>query len=78
MQKGVPKTKAEACNFIAKETLAQAFSCEIYEIFIKHLFYRAPPVAASMWYEARVYGLLNFSAAIIFMTGGAINCGTML
>ena len=28
----------EACNFIKKETLAQVFSCEFYEIF-----YRTPP-----------------------------------
>ena len=31
--------KKEACNSIKKETLAEAFSCEFYEIF-KNTFYR--------------------------------------
>ena len=41
--------QSEACNFIKKETLAQVFSCEFYEIFKKTFFteYRIPPVAAS-------------------------------
>ena len=34
--------QSEACNFIKKETLAQVFSCEFYEIskntfFVEHL-----------------------------------------
>ena len=29
---------AEACNFIKKETLAQVFSCEFWEIFRKTFF----------------------------------------
>ena len=33
----------QTCNFIIKETLAQAFSCEFCEIFKKHLLYRTPP-----------------------------------
>ena len=36
-----------ACNFIKKETLAQVFSCEFYEISNNTFFYRTPPVAAS-------------------------------
>ena len=31
----------KVCNLIKKETLAQLFSCEIYEIF-KTIFYRTP------------------------------------
>ena len=31
--------RAKACNLIKKETLAQVFSCEIYEIF-KNTFFR--------------------------------------
>ena len=36
-----------ACNFIKKETLAQVFSCEFYEISKNTFFYRTPLVAAS-------------------------------
>ena len=39
--------KAEACNFIKKETQAQVFSCEFYEISKNTFPYRTPPVAAS-------------------------------
>ena len=38
----------QACNFIKKETLAQMFSCEFCEISNNTVFYRAPPVAASV------------------------------
>ena len=34
-------------QFIKKETLVQAFFCEICEIFKNTFFYRTPPVAAS-------------------------------
>ena len=37
----------EACNFIKKETLAQAFVCEFCEFSKDTFFYRTPPVAAS-------------------------------
>ena len=30
----------QAWNFIKKETPAQVFSCDFYEIFLEHLFYR--------------------------------------
>ena len=36
-----------ACNFIKKETLAQVFSCEFYEISKNTFFYRTPLVAVS-------------------------------
>ena len=36
--------KYEACNFIKKETLAQVFSCEFYEISKNTFSYRTPPV----------------------------------
>ena len=32
-------------NFIKKETPAQVFSCDFYEIFLEHLFYRTFPGA---------------------------------
>ena len=37
----------EACNFIKKETLAQVFSCEFFEISKNTFFYRTPPVSTS-------------------------------
>ena len=39
--------QVSACNFIKKETLAQVFSCEFWEISKDIFFYRTPPVAAS-------------------------------
>ena len=41
------KERPEACNFIKKETLAQVFSCEFYEISKNTFSYRTPQVAAS-------------------------------
>ena len=38
----------KACNFIKKETLAQVFSREFYEISKSTFFYRTPPLAASV------------------------------
>ena len=35
------------CNFIKKETLAQVFSCEFYEISKNPYSYKTPPAAAS-------------------------------
>ena len=40
--------RPEACNFIKKENLAQAFSCEFYEISKNSFFHRTPLVAASV------------------------------
>ena len=37
-----------ACNFVKKETLAQVFSCEFWEISKNTFSYRTPPVAASV------------------------------
>ena len=39
----MPEEKPEACNFIKKETLAQALSCKFYEVptntfFTEHLW----------------------------------------
>ena len=39
--------KLQACNFFKKETLAQMFSCEFWEISKNTFFYRTSPVAAS-------------------------------
>ena len=38
--------RPEVCNFIKKETLTQAFSCEFCEISKKNYFYRTLPAAA--------------------------------
>ena len=42
------KKRSQACNFIRKETLAQVFSCEFYEISRNTFVYRTPLVAASV------------------------------
>ena len=39
--------RLEACNFIKKESLAQAFSCEFCEISKYNFLHRTPLVAAS-------------------------------
>ena len=41
--------KVAGCNFIKKETLAQVFSCEFYEISKRIFFNRTPLVAASVY-----------------------------
>ena len=41
------KKLPQAYNFIKKETLAQVFSCEFWEIFKNTFFQRTPPVAVS-------------------------------
>ena len=41
------KFQADACNFIKKETLAQALSCEFCEISKRSFFYRTTPVTVS-------------------------------
>ena len=38
----------QACNFIKKETLAQVFSCEFYEIFKNTFFTELPRTTASV------------------------------
>ena len=43
------KLQAEICNFVKKETLTLVFSCEFCEISKSTVFYRTPPVAASVW-----------------------------
>ena len=42
------KLQASACNFIKKETLAQVFSCEFYEISRNSFFYRSALVNTSV------------------------------
>ena len=41
------QTKAKACNFVKKETLAQVFSCEFCEISKNNFPYKTPLVTAS-------------------------------
>ena len=53
---------AEVCNFIKKETLAQVFSCEFFEISKNTFSYRIPPVAAShLANYINIYILLKIS-----------------
>ena len=52
----------EACNFIKKETLAQAFFCEFCEIFKSTFLYRTPLVTAS-GYQLQAH--LRFVASIL-------------
>ena len=42
------KFQVWACNFIKKETLAHALSCEFCKISTNTFSYRTPPVAASV------------------------------
>ena len=42
------KLQAKACNFIKKETVAQAFSCEFWKISKDTFLYETPRVAASV------------------------------
>ena len=42
-----PELRPQDCTFIKKETLAQVFSCEFYEISKKTLLHRPPLVTAS-------------------------------
>ena len=68
-KKGFLKNWAEACNFIKKETLAQVFSYEFYEIFQNTFFDRTSLVAVSQsrsliceelfeWHEPNIYNLV--------------------
>ena len=41
--------KVAGRNFIKKETLAQVFTCEFFEIFKNAFLCRPSPVAASVW-----------------------------
>ena len=43
-------------TLLKKETLAQVFSCEFYEISKNNFFYRTPPVAASVWARLKSMG----------------------
>ena len=42
-----PVLRPQACNFIKKEIMAHAFSCEFCEIYKSTFFYKTPPVAVS-------------------------------
>ena len=53
----------QACNFIKKETLAQVFSCEFFEISKNTFSYRTPLVAASL------VSPLQFSLVFFIETG---------
>ena len=68
--------RAQACNVIKKESLAQVFSCEFFEISKNNFFYRTRPVAGFMYnymqlnvqlckynYESKIY-LHLFSSSL--------------
>ena len=47
----------QALNFIKKETPAQLFSRDFYEIFLEHLFYRTFPPALLLLLESPIFGV---------------------
>ena len=53
--------RPEACSFIKKETLAQAFSCEFCEIYKNTFCYRTPLVAASGVLAQQTFVLMKTS-----------------
>ena len=62
------KLQPSACNFIKKETLAQAFSCKFCEISRNTFCYRTTPVAASVLpvfkvceIDIKIYFLVNLT-----------------
>ena len=50
----------KSCNFIKKETLAQVFSCEFFEVSKNTFSYRTPLVAASEIYVLHLHILSVF------------------
>ena len=58
----------QAWNFIKKETPAQVFSCDFYEIFLEHLFYRTFPGA---WYD--ISFLLESPSFWVFLSSNLPN-----
>ena len=52
----------QACKFIKKETLAQVFSCEFYEISKNSFFHRTPVVAASEFFH-----IINLSQYFVLL-----------
>ena len=57
-----PELRPQDCNFIKKETLAQVFSCEFYEISKKTLLHRPPLVTASEFERPIRPDFIKFSA----------------
>ena len=61
MLTGIKKHRAEACNFIKKETPAQVFSCKFCEISNNTFSYRTLLVAASVLWKFFLQNLRNLS-----------------
>ena len=63
------KVAGQACNFIKKETLAQAFSFEFCEISKNTFSYRTPPAAASRstfkWIQAFILSAPIFDTMML-------------
>ena len=55
------KLKADACNFVKKETLAQVFSWKFCKIFKNPVSQRTPPVAASVLSQQEFQRVPSFS-----------------
>ena len=49
----------EACNFIKKETLARAFSCEFCKIFKNTFCHRTPLMVASVIFAEQNFGYIR-------------------
>ena len=60
------------CQSIKKETLAQVFSREFYEIFKNAFFYRTPPMAGSyltwstLWFSSNINNYVLFPVYFFF------------
>ena len=61
------ENSASACNFIKKETLAQVFFYEFWEISKNTFSYRTPPMAASRVTGLEFYGYFIIIVIIIII-----------
>ena len=57
--------RPQACKFIKKETLAQVFSCEFYEISKNTFLHTIPPVAAAGSIRLNLSDLSDWTCPII-------------
>ena len=61
------KTRLVACNFTAKETLAQVFSCEFSKNFKNTFYYRTSLVAASV--KTKVVPIMSLKIVTFALRG---------
>ena len=62
--------KVAGRNFIKKETLAQVFTCEFFEIFKNAFLCRPSPVAASVWKVCILQRLVNIDIIFFWIKWG--------